>query len=108
MVIDLTSGMPVLQPSGVAECVERIAASGRSTRPLTVYRMQFHSGWRFEDARALVGYLHELGITHLYSSPILKARAGSRHGYDIVDHNAINPEIGSEEEFRSLVRELKS
>ncbi len=108
MAIDLTSGMPVLQPSGVAECIERLAASGGSGHPLTVYRMQFHSGWRFEDAHQLVAYLRQLGVTHLYSSPILKARSGSRHGYDIVDHNAINPELGSEEDFFSLVQELKS
>ncbi len=98
----------MLQPSGVAECIEHLAASGGSVRPLAVYRMQFHSGWRFEDARPLIAYLHKLGVTHLYSSPILKARSGSRHGYDIVDHNAINPELGGEEDFRSLVRELKS
>src|SRR5690348_8788993 len=108
MMIDSTFGVSVLQPSGVAECIEHLAASGGSVRPLTVYRMQFHSGWRFQDARSLVQYLHALGVTHLYSSPILKARSGSLHGYDIVDHNAINPELGSEEEFRSLVRSLKS
>jgi (1->4)-alpha-D-glucan 1-alpha-D-glucosylmutase len=70
--------------------------------------MQFQADWRFEDARRLVPYLHALGVTHLYSSPILKARAGSTHGYDIVDHNAINPEIGTEDDFRALVRDLKA
>ncbi len=106
--MQLTTGIPVLQPSGVAECLERLAAGGGGPRPLSVYRMQFHAGWRFEDARRLVPYLNALGITHLYSSPILKARAGSKHGYDITDHNAINPEIGSEEDFRALVADLKA
>ena len=73
MMIDSTFGVSVLQASGVAECIEHLAASGGSVRPLAVYRMQFHSGWRFEDARHLVAYLHQLGVTHLYSSPILKA-----------------------------------
>ena len=53
-------------------------------------------------------YLHRLGVTHCYASPILKARSGSAHGYDIVDHNQINPEIGSEDEFRALALELKA
>ena len=55
-----------------------------------------------------MGYLHKLGISHGYASPILKARAGSTHGYDNVDHNRMNPEIGTEEEFRALVDELKA
>ncbi|MGD9714288.1 MAG: malto-oligosyltrehalose synthase, partial [Thermomicrobiales bacterium] len=105
---ELTSGISLLQPSGVRECLERLAASGGGPRPLAVYRMQFHAGWRFDDARSLVSYLHDLGISHLYSSPILKARAGSQHGYDIIDHNAINPELGSEQDFRSLASDLKS
>jgi len=67
-----------------------------------------NSGFRFEHARRLVGYLHALGISHLYSSPILKARPGSPHGYDITDHTQLNPEIGSREELDRLVRELKN
>ncbi len=66
------------------------------------------SDFRFEDARRLVPYLDRLGVTHCYASPILKARGGSVHGYDIVDHNQINPEIGTEEEFRALAGELKA
>ena len=55
----------------------------------------------------LIPYLWKLGISHCYSSPILKARAGSQHGYDIIDHNQLNPEIGTEDEFRRLATELK-
>ncbi len=80
----------------------------RARTPLSTYRFQFNGGFRFEDARLLVPYLSRLGVSHCYASPILKARAGSQHGYDIINHNELNPEIGSEAEFRSLVAELKS
>jgi (1->4)-alpha-D-glucan 1-alpha-D-glucosylmutase len=96
------------QVSGLSECLDRLAANKQQIRPVATYRVQFHSEFRFADVQPLISYLHALGITHLYSSPILKARAGSRHGYDITDHNTINPELGTEEEFRNLVAELKS
>jgi (1->4)-alpha-D-glucan 1-alpha-D-glucosylmutase len=54
----------------------------------------------------LVPYLHELGVSHCYASPYLKARSGSHHGYDIVDHNALNPEIGDWDTFESFVKVL--
>src|SRR5512146_19573 len=94
--------------SGLSECLDRLAAHKRANRPISTYRLQFNHAFRFADGRQLVGYLHALGITHCYSSPILKARAGSMHGYDITDHSAINPEIGTEEEFAALVAELKA
>ena len=59
--------------------------------PLSTYRLQFNRNFHFEDARKLVPYLWRLGITHCYASPILKARPGSQHGYDIIDHNQLNP-----------------
>ena len=77
-------------------------------RPLSTYRLQFNAGFGFERARRLVGYLHALGISHIYSSPILKAGTGSSHGYDITDHNQLNPEIGSYQELLELSRELKN
>jgi len=95
------------ETSGLSECFDRLAAQKRESRPLSTYRLQFNKDFRFDDARALVGYLRELGISHVYSSPILKARPGSTHGYDISDHNLLNPEIGTEEEFRAFVDELK-
>jgi (1->4)-alpha-D-glucan 1-alpha-D-glucosylmutase len=91
---------------GLAECLDRLAARRHADRPVSTYRLQFNREFRFVDARALVPYLHALGVTHCYSSPLLKARAGSAHGYDITDHNSLNPEIGSEEEFHALVSEL--
>ena len=63
--------------------------------PASTYRLQFHGGFTFEDARRLVPYLARLGVTHCYSSPYLMARPGSTHGYDICDHTRFNPEIGS-------------
>ncbi|MBI2677954.1 MAG: malto-oligosyltrehalose synthase [Candidatus Koribacter versatilis] len=77
-------------------------------RPVSTYRLQFHAGFRFADARALVPYLHALGVTHCYASPILQARAGSQHGYDITDHNLINAELGTYEDFAALSDELRA
>jgi len=93
---------------GLAECLDRLASRKHDDRPLSTYRLQFNREFRFEDARLLVPYLHALGISHCYASPVLKARSGRPHGYDITDHNAFNPEIGTEEEFRNLVADLKS
>lgn len=70
------------------------------------HRLQFHRHFTFRDATALAPYLTTLGISHLYASPIMKARAGSTHGYDIIDHNLLNPEIGSEADFRLLIDAL--
>jgi (1->4)-alpha-D-glucan 1-alpha-D-glucosylmutase len=70
------------------------------------YRLQFHRGFTFRDAQVLVPYLSELGISHLYASPIMEARPGSTHGYDIINHSRINPEIGSETDFQTLVGAL--
>jgi (1->4)-alpha-D-glucan 1-alpha-D-glucosylmutase len=76
--------------------------------PIATYRFQFNRGSRFADAQALVPYLHELGITDIYASPIFKARRGSTHGYDVTDPTCLNPELGTEAEFETLVRELRS
>ena len=102
------SSAVVLDLSGISECLDRLAAQKHRNRPISTYRLQLHSGFRLEDARRLVSYLHALGITHAYASPILKARPGSMHGYDITDHNSINPEIGPLEEFHAFVAELKA
>jgi (1->4)-alpha-D-glucan 1-alpha-D-glucosylmutase len=75
--------------------------------PLATYRLQFHKDFTFDDGAALAPYLASLGISHLYSSPIGVARAGSTHGYDQVDPTAINPELGGETGFRVLVDALK-
>src|SRR5713226_2308882 len=74
--------------------------------PGATYRLQFHAGFTFKDACRLVPYLHDLGITDCYASPYLKARPGSQHGYDITDHQALNPEIGSNEDYDAWVQAL--
>jgi (1->4)-alpha-D-glucan 1-alpha-D-glucosylmutase len=74
--------------------------------PLAMYRLQFNSSFTFADATELVPYLAALGISHCYASPYLRARPGSTHGYDIIDHNSLNPEIGSAEDFARFVAAL--
>ncbi len=74
--------------------------------PLSVYRLQFNKGFTFRDAQNIVPYLKELGISHCYVSPILRAREGSMHGYDIINHAELNPEIGSMQEFYDFVDTL--
>jgi (1->4)-alpha-D-glucan 1-alpha-D-glucosylmutase len=71
--------------------------------PRATYRLQLHAGFRFSDATAIVPYLAELGISHVYCSPYLRARPGSTHGYDVVDHQTLNPEIGTREDLEAFV-----
>jgi (1->4)-alpha-D-glucan 1-alpha-D-glucosylmutase len=71
-------------------------------------RLQFHEGFPLAAATELVPYFDKLGISHLYASPLLRARAGSTHGYDIVDHNQINPELGGEPALVALVAKLRA
>ncbi|HEX9324209.1 MAG TPA: malto-oligosyltrehalose synthase [Xanthobacteraceae bacterium] len=74
--------------------------------PIATYRLQLSAGFGFDAAADLVPYLAALGVSHLYASPFLKARPGSAHGYDIVDHNALNPEFGGEAAFARLSQAL--
>lgn len=74
--------------------------------PDATYRLQLNKQFTFNDAKKIISYLHTLGITDIYCSPYLKAREGSLHGYDIVDHHSLNPEIGTEQELEELTREL--
>jgi (1->4)-alpha-D-glucan 1-alpha-D-glucosylmutase len=76
-------------------------------RPSATYRVQFHAGFTFRDACLLVPYLDRLGVSHLYTSPYLRARSGSTHGYDVADPNALNPELGSEADYADLVAALE-
>src|SRR5215469_14795127 len=74
--------------------------------PTATYRLQLHPQFTFRDATAIIPYLSTLGISHFYASPYLRARSGSMHGYDIIDHNSLNPEIGSAQDYEALVSEL--
>lgn len=76
--------------------------------PIATYRLQLTADFDFDAAAAVVPYLKALGITHLYASPFMKARKGSTHGYDIVDHAKLNPELGGEAGFARLSAALKA
>src|ERR1700733_2278218 len=76
--------------------------------PRATYRLQFRREFTFEMASEIVPYLAQLGISHIYASPILAARKGSAHGYDTVDYTRLNEELGGEEGFRKLVDRLKA
>ncbi|GGC54575.1 malto-oligosyltrehalose synthase [Chelatococcus reniformis] len=104
-------------PGGeLAKLASAIAAEGRGPKPRpgvlaappprATYRLQFHKGFTFDDAADIVPYLARLGISHVYASPIHTARPGSTHGYDIVDHATINPELGGEAGFVRLTDAL--
>src|SRR3981189_31944 len=75
--------------------------------PIATYRLQLTADFNFDAAAAVVPYLKTLGITHLYASSFTKARKGSTHGYDIVDHTKLNPELGGDAGFERLSHALK-
>jgi len=78
-----------------------------SSTPSSCYRLQLHSGFTFDDAAAVAGYLKALGISHVYCSPYLQAATGSKHGYDVVDQQAVNVELGGEEAHARFCAALK-
>lgn len=75
--------------------------------PMATYRLQFNKSFRFADAQALVPYFSRLGVTHIYASPILRARQTSTHGYDVVDPKTINPNLGDKTDLIALATELR-
>lgn len=80
--------------------------TGTPPIPRATYRLQFHKDFGFADAAALAPYLARLGVSHVYASPYLKARPGSSHGYDIVDHGRLNPELG--DGYRAMVAAFRA
>jgi (1->4)-alpha-D-glucan 1-alpha-D-glucosylmutase len=75
--------------------------------PIATYRLQLTADFNFDAAAAVIPYLKGLGISHVYASPFMKARKGSTHGYDIVDHTRFNPELGGDAGFERLSAALK-
>jgi (1->4)-alpha-D-glucan 1-alpha-D-glucosylmutase len=75
--------------------------------PIATYRLQFNHQFKFSNAKSIISYLHELGISDCYASPYFMANKGSLHGYDVLDPNQLNPEIGTDEEYREFVKELR-
>jgi (1->4)-alpha-D-glucan 1-alpha-D-glucosylmutase len=100
----MTTARPTRQSAALSDLLSRLP---RRT-PRATYRLQFHAGFTLDDGAAVVAYLNDLGISDLYASPILTARAGSTHGYDITDHGSINPDIGGEEAFDRLSNALQA
>jgi (1->4)-alpha-D-glucan 1-alpha-D-glucosylmutase len=86
------------------QCLETVKT--QSQVPTATYRLQLNHKFTFRDAASIIPYLHSLGISHCYVSPYLRARPGSMHGYDIIDHNALNPEIGTPADYDDFVEEL--
>ncbi|RYZ11200.1 MAG: malto-oligosyltrehalose synthase [Comamonadaceae bacterium] len=76
--------------------------------PRATYRLQFHKDFTFDHAIAVLPYLAELGVSHVYCSPIQRARPGSMHGYDVVAHDEVNPELGGREGFERFSAALRS
>ncbi|UCH08913.1 MAG: hypothetical protein JSV55_07350, partial [Deltaproteobacteria bacterium] len=72
--------------------------------PIATYRIQFNPSFTFGDVREIVPYLADLGLSDIYASPIFRARKGSTHGYDVVDPDQLNPDLGGEEGFEALVK----
>jgi (1->4)-alpha-D-glucan 1-alpha-D-glucosylmutase len=85
--------------------MDRIKSNRRL--PESTYRLQLNGSFTFRDAAALVPYLAKLGVTHLYASPYLKANPGSTHGYDVIDHCRLNPELGTTADYNALVAALR-
>ena len=81
--------------------------AGSSPIPRATYRLQFHKEFGFRDAAALASYLARLGVSHVYASSYLKARPGSKHGYDIVDYGQLSPELGDKTAFEDMVKAFR-
>ena len=81
---------------------------GQEEQPLATYRVQLHRDFDFTRAAAVVPYLARLGVSHLYASPILRSLPGSSHGYDVVDHSEVNPELGGGVGFAALSETLRT
>jgi len=77
-------------------------------KPRATYRLQCNKDFGFEAIGQIAGYLAKLGVSHIYTSPWLKARPGSQHGYDIVDHQSLNPELGDEAAFGRMIEALNA
>lgn len=75
--------------------------------PSSTYRLQFNPQFGFKQAREIISYLKTLGISDVYASPVFKAKKGSPHGYDVVDMNQLNPDLGTDDDFNLLMKDLK-
>ncbi|HTV40629.1 MAG TPA: malto-oligosyltrehalose synthase [Candidatus Sulfotelmatobacter sp.] len=90
-----------------AEQIKPLGKATGRTCPRATYRLQFNEHFRLADALALVPYLQELGISHVYASPLFKAAAHSVHGYDVCDFGRLNPELGTDGDLEKLASALR-
>lgn len=104
MALRLERGLGIMPQPSPAWQEEAITVLPRV--PVATYRLQFNKDFTFSAAADVVAYLRHLGVSHCYTSPYLKARPGSTHGYDIVDHTTLNPELGTGEDFEHFVNML--
>ncbi|RPI45667.1 MAG: malto-oligosyltrehalose synthase, partial [Betaproteobacteria bacterium] len=102
----LTQALSHVRPQGMSEPRPEPPLA-QAIIPRCTYRLQLNGEFTFAHATALVPYLADLGVSHVYCSPYLRARPGSRHGYDIIDHTALNPEIGNRDDFDHFVAALE-
>jgi (1->4)-alpha-D-glucan 1-alpha-D-glucosylmutase len=84
------------------------SANRQVTIPTSTYRLQMHKGFAIPDAHKLVDYLEKLGISHYYLSPLWQSRPGSMHGYDVISHSNLNPELGTQEQLVAMSEDLSS
>src|SRR6185312_4921037 len=103
----LASTPPAVATSTPPAVVTSTPRAILASTPRATMRLQLHRDFTFADAAAIVPYLATIGVSHLYSSPILTARAGSMHGYDVTDPTRVNPELGGEGGLRDLVAALR-
>src|SRR6195952_746022 len=92
----------------VRETESPLAQERKPSIPRATYRLQFTKDFGFKEAASVAPYLAELGVSHVYASPYLKARPGSSHGYDIISHVELNPELGSDADFSAMVDTFKA
>src|SRR5258708_1462262 len=98
--------MPNLQAPQLGRVTRMTGASGRRI-PISTYRLQMHHQFGFREATLILSYLSRLGVGDCYTSPLLKARPGSTHGYDITDHHVLNPDLGSEQDYDRFSESLQ-
>jgi len=96
-------GPPATAEERARRLLDEVAAELAAVpQPLATYRLQLHKGFRFRDAADLAPYLAELGLSHIYTSPVMKAAPGSMHGYDVQDHQQLNPELGTPQDLAAM------
>jgi (1->4)-alpha-D-glucan 1-alpha-D-glucosylmutase len=93
--------------NSIRETFDKVASELPLRVPVSTYRLQFNQDFTFADAGKVIPYLNSIGITDVYASPYFRAQPGSKHGYDVIDHNALNPEVGTLEDYEAMNGELR-